>query len=143
MSCVVARKPAGIDLGARPEQNAVGVDQEDAPVRPQRAEDLRGAEPAGHPVKLDRTCARHGDLGFLAGADIERVPVDDGAVGLLRDGDGRGALALDGGAAADHLRPERIGRGRREPERHQGRGREQKRCGRACIALPLILRRDG
>ena len=45
--------------------------------------------------------------------------------GRLRDGDGRGALALDGGGAADDLRPERIGDRRASRERHQRRGRQQ------------------
>ena len=43
-----------IYLGARPEQNAVWIDQEDATIRPQRAEDLRGTESAGYPIELDR-----------------------------------------------------------------------------------------
>jgi hypothetical protein len=69
------------------------IDEEDAAVRGQRAEDFRGAEAAGHAVERDRGAARLIELHALFDADIERIPVDDGAVARLIDQHGAARTA--------------------------------------------------
>ena len=115
----------GVDHAAGAEQDAVAVDDEDAAVGGQRAHDLRRPEAADHAVERDRRAARLIEAHALVGADVERVPVDDSAVGRLVDDHRRAALALDGGGSADHRRPFGSGRYRRDPKRQQGRGGEQ------------------
>src|SRR4029077_9058759 len=60
------------------EDDAVAVDDEDLAVRLERAEDLARAEAAGDAIEHDRIRVRLDERGFLAGADVEHPPVDDG-----------------------------------------------------------------
>ena len=118
-------KARRVHHAAGAEQDAVAVDDEDPAVGGQRAHDLRRAEAAGHAVERDRRAARLIEAHALVGADVERVPVDDRAAARLVDDHRRAALALDGGGAADHRPAFGTGRGLRQAERQQRRGREQ------------------
>src|SRR5262249_51839616 len=101
------------------------VDDEHPAVRRQRAEDLRRPEPAGHAVEYDRRGAGLIEAHALVDADIERIPVDDGAAARLVDDHRRTALALDRRGAADHRAPGGPARSRRCAQRQKRRGREQ------------------
>jgi hypothetical protein len=81
--------------------DAVAVDEEDAAVRGERAENFRRPEPAGHAIERDRGVARLIELHALLDADIERIPVDDRAVARLIDDHLRAALTLDRRRATD------------------------------------------
>ena len=111
--------------GRGAEQDAVAVDEEDAAVRRQRAEDFRGAQPADHAVEHDRRATRLIELHALFDADVERIPVDDGAVARLIDRHRRAALALDRGGAADHRAALGSARSRRHAQRDERRSGEQ------------------
>jgi hypothetical protein len=124
MSWVVARKLAVLTTRRGAEQDPVAIDEEDATVRRQRAEDFRGAEPAGYAVEHDRRASRLIELHALFDADIERIPIDDRAVGRLIDDHGRAALALNRGSAADDRAALGSARGRRRAQRDERRGGE-------------------
>src|SRR5262249_49933397 len=110
--------------GVGAEQDAVAVDDEPPAVRRQRAEDLRRPEPAGHAVEYDRGGAGLIEAHVLVDADIERIPVDDGAAARLIDDYRRTALALDRRGAADHRAAGRSSRSRRRTQRQKRRGRQ-------------------
>jgi hypothetical protein len=122
-------KTRRVDHRRGAEQDAVAIDEEDAAVRRQRAEDLRGAEPAGHAVERDRGAARLIELHALFDADIERIPVDDCAVARLIDDHRRAALALNRGGAADDRSALGSARSRRCAQRDERRGGEHEIAG--------------
>ena len=78
-------QPADVDTGARTEQHAVGVDQEDPAVGVELAHDVRGVG-ADDPVERDRTGIRLPESDFPPGPDVETFPVDRQlAAGLVDD----------------------------------------------------------
>ncbi len=77
-------QPTDIDARTRAEQDAVGVDQVDVPVREQAAEDLARVT-ARHAVQNRRIRARLDELHRLVRADAKRIPVDDRTVRALID----------------------------------------------------------
>ena len=91
---------ADVDMCARGKENARRVDEEHAPVRLQRAEDL-GRVPAEDAVEQRRLCVRLKDIDALTRADVKRVPVDDGILRRLRDRHLRGVLRNLCGARSD------------------------------------------
>ncbi len=123
-----SQEARGVDHGAGAEQHAVAVDDEDAAVGGDGAEDLRRPEPAGHPVEHHRRARGLVEAHALAGADVERVPVDDRAAGGRGDGDVGGAQARDAGGATDHRRTLRLGSARQHAERQQRRRGQQHLC---------------
>ena len=131
-------QPADIDHRMRSEQDAIRVDEEDVAVGLEGAVDLRGSEAAGDPVERDRTGARLDEPGCLASADIEALPVDDGLVGRLVDGEVRRAFAGDMRLTCRNRCPDRIGMGRRrKTQRHQCAGGKQKSLGRSPHRMAL------
>ncbi len=96
----------GVDGGAGAEHDAVRVDQEYAAVRGQRTEDARRIAP-GDTVQHRAQGGLLLESGEFAGADIERLPVEDGARGV---GDGqRLADAVEGGGTGGDLGADRVG----------------------------------
>src|SRR5262245_24999912 len=114
-----------VDHGAGAEQDAVAVDDKDAAVGGEGAEDLGGAEAAGDPVERDRGARRLIEAYVLAGADVERAPVDNRAWRRLIDNDRGAALALDRRRTAYDLGAVGSGCHPRHAERHQRRGGAQ------------------
>ena len=92
------REAAHVHRGAFAEQDAVRIDQEDAAVGEERAENHRGVD-AGDPVERYGERVGLEELHGLAGAVVEALSVDDGRVAELRDG-GDAAVLLNGGRAA-------------------------------------------
>ena len=108
-----------VHLRALAKHNAVGVDQEDAPVGQQGTQDARrvaARDPVQHRagrVLLHKTCQ-------LPAVDAKTLPVDDGA-GCVGDGQRRAAL-LERGLSTYHLGRLRIGNGAGRRHRRQPYG---------------------
>ncbi len=83
---VVGRRhqPGDVDDGVPAEHDAVGIDQPHLAVGREVAEDRRRIA-ADHPVERDRRRRRLHEPGVFAGADRERIPVDDRLVAALAD----------------------------------------------------------
>ena len=125
MSLVVARKPAVLITAPAPKMMPSRLTTNTLPLASRLPRICDGPEPAGDAVERDRVAVRLNERGALAGADVEHVPVDDGLVAELIDGDVGGARVLDRRAAADHGAAVRARAARRSRERHQGRGDQQ------------------
>src|SRR5262249_45584380 len=95
------QEASGVDHGAGAEQDAVAVDEEDAAVRAQVTQDLRGPEPSDHAIERDRPAVGLVEAHALVHADVERVPVDDRVLARLVDDHRGAALPRDGRRAAD------------------------------------------
>ena len=104
----------GIDNTRSGDENAVGVDQAHPPVGHELAGNL-GRHAANDPVEHGGTRIRLNEIGDLAAADGERIPVDDGAVRGRRDVQ-RAACRIQGGTTDSHLGSFRIA------PRHRGHG---------------------
>src|SRR5262249_3020401 len=91
------------------EQNAVWIDQKDAPVSEQRSIQERRTDATGHTIEHYRTRVRLSETRALAAADVECLPVDDRALRLLPDRDTPAPLPLDRGRTSDDLTTQRIG----------------------------------
>ena len=94
-------QPADIDARAAAEQDAVGVDEEDLAVGGQLALDARGGGAAGA-VEGDGGTVGLLEIDGCLAADVEVLPVDDGALAALVDRHGR-AGAADGGLSGADL----------------------------------------
>ena len=95
-----------VDLCTLAEGDAVGVDQDDAAIRLQAAEDLAGVA-AGDAVEHLAGGALLDEAGEFAAVDVKALPVDDGAWGV---GDSqRFAVLLKNGLAGGHHRLDRVG----------------------------------
>ena len=92
---------ANIDAGAAAEEDAVGVDEEDLAVGGELAFDARGGGAAGA-VEGDGGAVGLLEIDGCLAADVEVLPVDDGALAALVDRHGR-AGAADGGLAGADL----------------------------------------
>ena len=114
----------GVDHRTGAEQDSVAVDDEDAAVGSQRAHDLRRTQAAGHAIERDRRGAGLIEAHALIDADIERIPVDDRAVGRLVDDHRRAALALDRGGATDDRAARGPARSWPYAQRDERRGRQ-------------------
>ena len=73
---------AGIHLSTGCKENARRIHKKDATVRRERTEDL-GRVISDHTIEECRLCARLEDVHALVRRDIERIPVDDGALRRL------------------------------------------------------------
>ena len=113
-----------VDARMGPEQNAVAIDDEDAAVGRQGAVEERRPLPADHAVERGRGAVGLIEGGGLAAADIEGLPIDDGVLAGLVDGDCGGALALDGGAAPHYGTAIGTGDCQTDPNGHQRGARE-------------------
>src|SRR6185312_3996058 len=97
----------GVDAPVRPDDDAVRVDEIDLAVGAEAAGDQRRIG-ARDPVKDCRDRGWQVEARRLAGADREALPIDDGAVAALIDGE-RLAGAGDGRTAGDDIATRRIG----------------------------------
>ena len=113
----------GFHRSGRRDEDAVGVDQEDLPVRVDLPGD-RGAGAPGHAVEQGGGGAGLENVDPSARTDREVVPVDDGAVAALGDGHGAARSGADGGATGGDLAAARKLLGLR-CDRQQGGGGEQ------------------
>ncbi len=112
-------QPTHVDLRIGTEHDAVGVEEDDGPVRLQRSKNLAGIL-IENAVERNRLDIRLNELGDFVRRNVELLPVDDGLLGGLGDRDVRGAEAGDRGIASDHGRPGRI----RQDDWHDARMRE-------------------
>ena len=101
-------QPAHVDLRGAPEDDAVGVDQENPAVGGQVSENA-GWIAAAHPVEHDRRRRGLDEVGPLMLPDIEPLPVDGRLVGMLMDIEPARRGLDDLRTAANQRRAARIG----------------------------------
>ena len=99
---------ADVDARACAEHHAVGIEQEDLPVRRHLPEDVRGVV-AGHAVERHRGARRLVEADLFTGRDREALPVDDRLVARLSDDFGGRARRADRGIAGHDLAALRQG----------------------------------
>src|SRR5580704_5924386 len=128
-------QPADIDLRARAEQHARGIDDEDLAVGIERAVDDAGLI-ADDAVQRHRRTAWLVEVDGFLRADREALPIDDGAVGGLIDVRGVAALLDAGGARHDRAASGAGVHGMLQD--HQRRDR-----GHGCKARPHTARGSG
>ncbi|MBB4011640.1 hypothetical protein GGR36_000948 [Niveibacterium umoris] len=119
-------QPTHVDPGVPPKHNAVWVHKEDATVGLDVAQQPARIH-AQHPVEDNGTRRGLGELHPLAAADVERAPVDDGAVTGLRHVQCIGSGALDLHLAVLDDRIGRQGEGQRGAEKREGKRGSQRR----------------
>ena len=131
-------QPRGVHLRAGTEQHAIRIDQENAAIGDQVAEDSRriltdhAVEHAGGRARLD-------EAGGFTRLDGKLLPVDDGLV-AGRDVQ-RTALDLDADVAVDHLMTGRVGnRKAGQRSRHRSHDAPQRTCAAALAACLRFFR---
>ena len=96
------QQAADVDLRAGAEQDAVRVQQEDAAVRLQPAENDGGIG-SHNSIQGNRVDRRLHEANAFVGRDRKTLPVENGLIRGLLDGQGFGIGLLNGRVAADHF----------------------------------------
>ncbi len=112
-----SRESADLNVGSRSDQDAVGIDEEHLAIRLQRSQQRRRII-AGDAIENRRLRAGLHELRHFADVDREPLPIDDGTVRPLRDGQ-RVAGAVDRSAAGYNGAVQRVGQHRRRAQEQE------------------------